>query len=181
MRGGIHADYIDSSLCPNRRATKVKEAVETLREVKFDAIAVRGMSGAIIGGAIAHELSKPIILVRKDDHEEAHHSCMDVEGPIDWAPPARYVIVDDFVSSGNTLRRIQDKIGAKGNLIGAYLYRDREFTSIDDFPERWLLNYEGAVPEVPFKGERPVFMTPIGPIAQWAENAALRYLEGRRT
>jgi orotate phosphoribosyltransferase len=139
VRGEIHSDYIHASLHPQRRADKIKAAVEALQSIEFDAIAVRGMSGAIIGGAIAHALGKPIILVRKHKYnEESHHSCMQVEGPLHWNPRARYVIVDDFVSSGLTFRRIQAEIDGAAECVGAYLYRDEEYTAFADFPDRWL-------------------------------------------
>lgn len=165
VRGTIDADYIHPSLHPVIRSDKVKVAVETLTPLDIDAIAVRGMSGAIIGGAIAHALSIPIILVRKDKHsEETHHSCMHVEGPLNWSPLARYVIVDDFASSGNTLRRIQDAIGHRAELIGAYLYRDEEFTAIEDFVDRWRPCYEQPVtepsPAIDYQGGPMSFLRP---------------------
>jgi hypoxanthine phosphoribosyltransferase len=143
LRGPIDADYIHLSLDPNRRREKVARAVAILRHKQFDAIAIRGNSGAIIGGAIATALNKPIILVRKDKwKEESHHSMMHVEGPLNWSPLARYVIVDDFVSSGATFRKIQDAIAGRAECVGAYLYRDEEFTAIADFEPRWKVEYD---------------------------------------
>jgi hypoxanthine phosphoribosyltransferase len=152
VRGGINADYIGPSVNPNIRADKVAKAVTALADVKFDAVAARGMSGAIIGGIIAHELKKPMFVVRKNKYtEETHHSCLPVEGPVNWSPPATYVIVDDFVGSGNTVRRIQEAIGAQGTLVGAYLYQRDGFTPVAEFDPRWLLNWEweNPVEEVP--------------------------------
>lgn len=64
---------------------------------KFDSIAFRGMSGALVGPAVAATLDKEMIMVRKP---KTSHSIHVVEG---FIASQSYVIVDDFVSSGATV------------------------------------------------------------------------------
>jgi hypothetical protein len=68
---------------------------------KIDAIAFRGMSGALVAPAVASLLGRQLIMVRKP--ELSTHSTRRVEGDV----TARYyVVVDDFVYSGETLGTI---------------------------------------------------------------------------
>lgn len=77
-----------------------KELRKTDRE--FDAIACRGVSGTVVGAAVASRLSKQLIVVRKPDVQS--HSEYDVEGrPYGFF---KYIIIDDFVSTGETVREI---------------------------------------------------------------------------
>jgi orotate phosphoribosyltransferase len=77
-------------------------AVKTLKDkdVEFDTVAFCGMSGAMFGPILAHLMNKEVLAVRKD---EQRHSYYDTEG---HKRAARVLIVDDFRSSGNTMRRI---------------------------------------------------------------------------
>ena len=68
-------------------------------KVKFDAIAFRGMSGAIIACPVASIFKKPLIIVRKSIKN--CHSSRQVEGFID---AKKYIIVDDFIETGKTIR-----------------------------------------------------------------------------
>jgi adenine/guanine phosphoribosyltransferase-like PRPP-binding protein len=68
---------------------------------KFDAIAFTGNSGAIYAPPVALALNKPMILVRKS--EVSSHSSRDVEG---LKSAKTYIILDDIVSSGATVRRV---------------------------------------------------------------------------
>lgn len=68
---------------------------------EFDSIAFRGLSGALLAPALAIGLEKSLIAVRKN---ESRHSGLKVEG--DQAARS-YIIVDDFVSTGETVREIE--------------------------------------------------------------------------
>jgi len=67
---------------------------------EFDAIAFRGMSGAMVAPILAHLLGKTLIMVRKGEN---CHSCHGVEGD---AGADSYIIVDDFLSTGDTIEQI---------------------------------------------------------------------------
>lgn len=84
---------------------KVGIARRILRDHDFDTIAFRGMSGALIAPALALELQKNLIMVRKPS--DKGHSCFKVEGNQD---AKRYIIVDDFESSGDTKRIIIEAV-----------------------------------------------------------------------
>jgi len=73
---------------------------------EFDAIAFRGNSGAMVAPALAMELNKYLVMVRKPN--DGSHSDARVEGVIGCN--YRYLIVDDTVSSGVTVVTIQKEI-----------------------------------------------------------------------
>jgi adenine/guanine phosphoribosyltransferase-like PRPP-binding protein len=76
-------------------------AARALAKHKFDSIAFRGMSGALIATPVSLALNKPLILIRKE--EDVTHSSFKVEGN---KACKRYVILDDFISSGETYKAI---------------------------------------------------------------------------
>lgn len=102
-----HCDYLRNLLPTNRLKKTTERAVAALnREGKdFDAIAFRGMSGALAAIPVALALGKPMLMVRKQT--EDNHSGMLVEG--DKAAKT-YIIIDDFQSSGETARAIRTAI-----------------------------------------------------------------------
>lgn len=102
----VHVSYLTTIQIPKLRET-VRWASKQLRPYNFDAIAFRGLSGALIAPAIAMRLNKTLIAVRKpieiSGNRDATHSPHLVEG--DRAAKT-YVIVDDLVSSGRTVLAI---------------------------------------------------------------------------
>ena len=84
----------------------VPYAVEILKTFDFDALAFRGVSGAIIAPVLALELRKSIIVVRKTA-EKSHMWGQTVQGDNN---ARRYIIVDDFIDSGATVQTISKKI-----------------------------------------------------------------------
>lgn len=82
------------------------DCAANLKRYEFDAIAFRGMSGAMIAPPVAALMGKTLILVRKPG--ESTHSSDTVEGDVRYIK--RYVILDDFVATGNTAREIQRAI-----------------------------------------------------------------------
>lgn len=93
-----------------------------LKTIQFDAIAFRGLSGAMIAPIVALRLNKSLLAVRKDG--EKTHSCYKVEG--DYGA-RRYIILDDFISGGNTARAILAEVKAAvpdAEFVGFYAYHD---------------------------------------------------------
>ena len=84
----------------------VPYAVEILKTFDFDALAFRGVSGAIIAPVLALELRKSIIVVRKTA-EKSHLWGRTVQGDNN---ARRYIIVDDFIDSGATVQTIVKEI-----------------------------------------------------------------------
>jgi len=82
----------------------------------FQAIAFTGSSGSAIGFllGVAHQI--PLIYVRKDK-EESHGWPVEYNGKVDVK---RYLIVDDFVATGSTVRRIVNAITQRAKAAGAF-------------------------------------------------------------
>lgn len=100
----IHSPYLSPYLLGEGLNEIIESVIVLLRKHSkgFDAIAFRGASGALVAPAVAARLHKSLILVRKP--EENAHSRMLVEGPTEIV---RYVIVDDLIISGATIREIK--------------------------------------------------------------------------
>lgn len=108
----------------------LKQVVNTLcAEIEewdedFDVIAFRGMSGAMVAPAVAMELGKQFMLVRKPGKS---HSDYSIEGfP---KKSFSYIIIDDLIDSGKTMDIIYDDIkraskkwNIKATLKGTFLY-----------------------------------------------------------
>lgn len=97
--------------------------VEYLRrhKDKFDFIAVRGFSGALVGSPAALRLNKPLVVIRKPD-ESNHQGCSAlINGRY---ASGRYVFLDDFISSGATERAVSSAL-TDCTYAGRFLY-DRD-------------------------------------------------------
>lgn len=103
-------------------ATRTTKALRERRE-EFDSIAVRGMSGALIGSIVSVRLKKPLVVVRKPG-EEAHGSGLAVNA---GNVGKRVLFLDDFVSTGRTKRaviEVIEKLG--GEVVLEYQYERYE-------------------------------------------------------
>lgn len=101
----------------------VMEAVKALKKYSFDSIACCGASGLLVVPQIAEILDKHIVLVRKPS--DKRYSVFEMEGVV----PNNYIIVDDLVCSGRTIRLIKNTIRNEcslSNCIGAYFYLPKE-------------------------------------------------------
>ena len=77
-------------------------------------LVVRGTSGAMIAGAILNQLNNInpttktyILIVRKDSDTSAH--CPSLKG-INEVGTTRFIVVDDFIASGETIKAIIQKL-----------------------------------------------------------------------
>jgi hypothetical protein len=98
-----HTYYLETVIRPNQLRNTIELCKQALAGHIFDAIAFRGMSGALIAPTLALELHKELIMVRKPSEfkgKDATHSSYCVEG---FKSSRRYVIVDDMISSGHTV------------------------------------------------------------------------------
>lgn len=84
---------------------RVRLSVKALSSHEFDGLAFSGMSGAFIGPIVAMRMRKSILLVRKPN--DTTHSDYQVEGDV---TVKRYIIIDDFICSGQTRRFIMDSV-----------------------------------------------------------------------
>lgn len=101
----IVSGHLDEFLHVSSLRQQAILAQQVLEDYEFDTIAFRGMSGALIAPILALNLQKELILVRKPADDS--HSWFKVEGNKD---AQRYVIVDDFESSGKTKRTIIEAV-----------------------------------------------------------------------
>lgn len=79
---------------------------------QFDYVLVTGLSGIIPGAIFCDRHDKSLVVLRKTG-EPCHGSS--IEGPYDWDEfkplgdeSGGYIIIDDFMSSGNTIERLLD-------------------------------------------------------------------------
>lgn len=122
------ANWLKPLIDPATRKRLVAYAALRIRDkaLPMQAIAFTGLSGSIIAGPLATELECYLYAVRKDG--ESRHSSNLVEGPA-TINSKDYLIVDDFVNSGNTIRRIAKAVFEHSNArcVGIYCWRDDEF------------------------------------------------------
>ena len=101
----------------NRDAQMIRDS-----DLEFDAIYVSGLSGIIPGAIVANKLGKQLIIARKPDTNS--HATMIVEG----MPTCKftYIVYDDFVCSGSTLKRMAKQMNVTDDLgyskcVGVFL------------------------------------------------------------
>ena len=122
IQGASHTCRVLNHKARNKVIIK---AVCDLRKIsdRFDSIACCGVSGLVVVPQIAELLDKHIVVVRKPDEER--YSDFYVEG----VSPFRYIIVDDLICSGNTLKWIRQAIhedNPKAQCVGLYCYIPEE-------------------------------------------------------
>lgn len=121
----IKSDYLDTPLDKNELREIIFDLKQKLKNVKFDAIAFCGNSGALVAPILAYELNKYILLVRKKS--ESCHSLYSVEGLYPGKKKYKYIILDDQIESGRTVKAIYNEISEySSNLVcvGIVLYLD---------------------------------------------------------
>jgi len=108
-------------LCHKFLPQVVEGTCRDLEGTAFEAIAFRGISGAMVAPAVAYKLGKQLMCIRKTS-DQAHTTYI-AEGPL---TESRYVIIDDQISSGATVLAIRDAIQSELNpahkCVGIYLY-----------------------------------------------------------
>lgn len=142
------ASHMGEYLAHDERSERIRAALKCIKSWQsagggnfFEAIAYRGQSGAITASIIAHKLRKPLILIRKEG--DKGHSYYTFEGPITIK---NYLIVDDFMSSGETFDAIVTKMEehapqaiCKGMLEVTRAYERIDFLTNPEF--RWEMKF----------------------------------------
>lgn len=101
----------------------IMKAVSDLRNYDFDTIVCCGTSGLLVAPQISEILDKHIVVIRKPS--EKRYSDFDIEG----VTPYRYIIVDDLVCSGWTVKLIKNTLyeeSPRSLCVGAYFYLPEE-------------------------------------------------------
>jgi len=124
-----HSPYLNTALV-NMTAT-VDKAAQLLKGMDFDAIVVTGISGMLIGPAVAYKLKKRLAVIRKPDDKDNHASCK-IESCMKQGD--RWIFFDDMIATGTTARRVETLMGYQGwpPMVGSYMYNYGEYT-----PGRW--------------------------------------------
>jgi adenine/guanine phosphoribosyltransferase-like PRPP-binding protein len=123
------SEHPDSFLDLEDTVTRTTQALAA-RANDFDCIVACGMSGVVVAAPVAIQLGKPLIIVRKENDANAHHSGGTIIGRSQLIS-ARYLILDDFVSLGTTCNYVQAVIRAEflyaptpPRYTGTWQYRD---------------------------------------------------------
>lgn len=101
----MHTEYLDTVFDKSRRSKVVRKVRESLRAVPFDAFVCRGVSGLTMGSILAHSMRKDLVVIRKS--EDDSHSDYEIEYGGDGR---RLVILDDLISSGDTLEAVVGRL-----------------------------------------------------------------------
>jgi adenine/guanine phosphoribosyltransferase-like PRPP-binding protein len=117
IQGASHTCHVLNHKTRNKIIIK---AVCDLRKISdsFDSIACCGVSGLMVVPQIAELLNKNIVVVRKG---EKCYSEFLTEG----AAPFRYIILDDLICSGGTVRYIKKTLKeeySRSMCMGVYCY-----------------------------------------------------------
>ena len=128
IQGASHTCYVLNHKIRNKIIIK---AVCDLRKISgtFDCIACCGTSGLMVVPQVAELLNKHIIVIRKK--EDKCYSEFTIEG----VAPFRYIILDDLICSGNTVRNIQRNVfdeHPRARCIGLYCYMPEECSYTSD-------------------------------------------------
>lgn len=105
-------------------AEVISTARRRLNGIDFDTLVGTGFSGGIVIPSLALALGKKFVLIRKET-DDSHHGRGRLLGELG----ARWIFVDDFVSSGRTRKRVIDKVSEVAleyrvitELVGQYMY-----------------------------------------------------------
>lgn len=106
----------------------ILRAQDLLRDATYDTMVGTGLSGALVIPMLARALDKHWLIVRKPD--DGSHSHLPVEGDLG----ARWLFVDDFISSGDTRKRVKREVrdiarrkGHTAVYAGDYTYSPPKF------------------------------------------------------
>jgi orotate phosphoribosyltransferase len=89
----------------------------------FDALYATGLSGVTVASVVTYLMKKPLLILRtvaSDGTTRSHGTLL--EGVVEHQAGIRYMILDDFVCNGSTLRRLLNHLPGTGTLAGVCLY-----------------------------------------------------------
>lgn len=111
--------YIDLRMLPSFpkhfRLTigALKDTVSSKIGTNFDTLASVPTSGLVFGSALAYEMEKPFVYVRKESKQ--HGAAKQLEGHL--GSGARAVVVDDVATTGNSVGYAVEAIRANGGVV----------------------------------------------------------------
>lgn len=142
-----HDYYLDVAIQTKEYKRAKPKAMKILRKHEFESIAFRGMSGALLAVPLIHSLRKTMLMCRKpEDTTHSYDGKTQRTGRVEGDRAVkRYVIVDDFVASGTTVREIVAAVklfAPEAECIGVLemrcMHRGEEKAQDIQPVERWL-------------------------------------------
>jgi adenine/guanine phosphoribosyltransferase-like PRPP-binding protein len=106
------------------RVENLDRAIATLEKVKFQTIVCTGLSGVIFASPLSIMMNKQLIVIRKES-DTKHASFNGIEKNCHADKIGKYVIVDDLIDSGRTIKRIKEIMAGcfeNATHVGTYLY-----------------------------------------------------------
>ena len=127
-----HSGYLEQVYTEGQLKKTVKKLHDFIKSqnMKYDAIAFRGSSGAAVAYPLSYITGIPLIYVRKT--EERSHGRRIEATRVD---KPRYIIVDDLIGTGDTIKNIVHAIEEYepgSRCIGVFLYAVSGSSSYDD-------------------------------------------------
>jgi len=116
------ASYLRKVLDPSSLTRVTRQIAKVLNNQQFDAIAISGLSGLLVGPVVSVTMKKPLVVVRKD---ETSHSSYEIETSLPNGVTWNYIILDDLICLGHTVERIISTIGrqfSQTKCVGIVLY-----------------------------------------------------------
>lgn len=121
-QGDSYGEETENKYDLNGYDAEVRRTVAALRPHadRFDFIAVRGVSGIIMGAPISLLLKKELVVVRKG--EDCHQYSGSVVNAV-VIPGKRGLFVDDCEASGDTRMATEEAVEERGGeTVGKFLY-----------------------------------------------------------
>lgn len=110
-------------------AQEIERTVAGLRGYRegFDGLVVQGLSGIIPAVPVSLALNVPLFIVRKES-DDCHAYTRYINAD-KVKPGSRWVFLDDFISTGSTLRRVLGAVrDLHGTIVASYETREHELT-----------------------------------------------------
>lgn len=115
-----HASHLNHSSTVDCQKILVNDICDLLEPIEytFDYIVVSGVSGLLVGPVIAYLLDKQIVVVRKTKGDHSTHTVEFLPEETDFS----YLILDDLVCSGDTLKRMVRQMPADSTCVSVLTY-----------------------------------------------------------
>lgn len=137
--------YLSNSIQNFPQTVEKTVAAIKASNLSYDFILLRGVSGLLVGPTVAMQLGKPFIILRKPN--DGSHSQQKFEtgnlDPLDADSdfPISYIIIDDLISTGTTIKSIKESVEKKAryynverevNLRAVFLYAPENLLRQDE-------------------------------------------------
>lgn len=127
-----HTSYLSRAFSHHSETLDELEAIcLNYFDSDFEGFVFTGLSGAIIGFALADRLQKGFVYARKDDdstHSFHYREGEMLEASIDDG--GRLIFVDDLIDSGDTFLRVRRLVEGRFPIVGKLLYGERRDSRI---------------------------------------------------